>query len=280
MNKRRITQIISLVILHSSFWEWAQLKWLCVPVLSCHSCPLAWFACPLGVFVHAAGYRVFPFLAVGTILVAGAVFARFLCGWICPFGLLQDLLFKIPTPKFRLPAWTSKIKYAVLLFMVFLIPFFLGVDTNYSFCRICPAAALQATLPGMVDGSVTALSTITWIKLGFLVFVLLLVTFSNRSFCKVFCPMGALLAPFNLITFWKMKPPTTHCVNCKLCDKVCPQDGRPSERILEGGEPHRTLDCMYCYDCREVCPVKAKEQKKSREDGVHRKKEPVEVERR
>jgi polyferredoxin len=251
--KRRIVQTISLVFLHSSWGP--ELKWLCNPVLSCHSCILSWFACPIGVFVHYSGYHVFPFLAVGTLLLFGVLFGRLLCGWMCPFGFLQDLLHKIPGRKFTLPKWTNNIKYVVLVVMVFIIPFLLGAETAYSFCRVCPASALQVTLPSLVGGGFQSISVSTVVKLAILVAVLVLVIFSSRAFCKVLCPIGALMAPLNFLSFWIVKPPK-NCISCEKCDKVCPTDVVPSSRIAEGIPANRTLDCVVCHDCQPPCPKK------------------------
>ena len=148
LSRRRLVQVLSLLTLHSSWGPEA--KWLCVPVLNCHSCALAWFACPIGVAIHYSGYRLFPLIAAGTILLLGTLFGRLFCGWACPFGFLQDMLHKIPSPKFRLPSWASYTKYLVLLLMVFAFPMFWGENTLFSFCRICPASALQVTIPHAV----------------------------------------------------------------------------------------------------------------------------------
>jgi ferredoxin len=258
LNKRTITQAISLVLLHSSLWDWAQLKWFCNPVLNCHSCALAWFACPVGVFVHYSGYHIFPFLAIGTVLLLGVFIGRLLCGWVCPFGFLQDLIYRIPSRKFVLPAWTSNVKYGVLILMVFMIPFFLGEQTFFSFCRICPAAALQSTIPNLVETGASWLQVVVMVKLGFLVFFLIISTLSHRAFCKVFCPIGAMLAPLNLICFWKIERPTKECVNCTWCDETCPPSGAPSSRISKGVSPSRVLDCIFCYECKNQCIMAGK----------------------
>jgi polyferredoxin len=274
VNKRTITQAISLVLLHSSLWDWAQLKWFCNPVLSCHSCALSWFACPVGVFVHYSGYHAFPFIAVGTVLLLGVLFARLLCGWVCPFGFLQDLLHKVPTRKFVLPAWTSYIKYAVLILGVFMLPFFLGEQTAFSFCRICPAAALQSTIPNLVNPAAEPVvevegaivdpeeseqeriaNVLIMVKLGALGFFLVLVTFSNRAFCRTVCPIGAMLAPLNMISFFKIKTPPKSCINCNWCDKVCPASGKPSSRVSKEVPANRVMDCIYCYECKDACPM-------------------------
>lgn len=252
-SSRIYVQLAALVALHSSWGPEA--KWLCNPVLSCHSCALSWFACPIGVFVHYAGWQIFPFLALGMVLLAGVLFGRLLCGWACPFGLLQDLLYRIPGPKLELPAWSRWIKYGVLGLMVFLLPFLLGELTEFSFCRICPASALQVTAPALIQGQIAEFGALFWARAGVLAGVLGLAWLASRSFCRVFCPIGALLAPLNFLSFWAVKPPTEGCISCKRCSRACPTDVQPAGRILAGTPPSRAADCVVCHDCQPVCPV-------------------------
>lgn len=258
--KRRISQVTALLILHSSWGPEA--KWLCNPVLSCHSCVLAWFACPIGVFIHYSGYHAFPFFAVGTVLLVGVLVGRLFCGWICPFGFLSDMLHKIPSPKFTMPAWTSYIKYAVLGLGVIALPFIFGESTNWSFCRVCPASAVQVTIPGLLGGGYGEIETATIVKLAVLAAVVMLAVMSSRSFCKAFCPIGAMLAPLNYISFWVVKRPKPACTGCTKCDRACPQSTHPSEKIQAGTPPNRNADCIVCHDCRAACPV-VKKQKQS-----------------
>jgi len=248
--KRTVSLIASLLVLHSSWGP--EVKWLCNPVLSCHSCILAWFACPIGVFVHYSGYHLFPFFALGTVLLVGALVGRLLCGWVCPFGLVQDLLHKIPSPKFRLPAWSHNFKYLVLIFLAFLFPFLWGEDTLLSFCRYCPAAALQVTLPSLIGGTLT-LSGLTIAKFSVLAAVLVFAVVASRSFCKTLCPIGAILAPLNYLSFWAIKTPREQCLACQKCDRVCSMDIQPSARILAEIPVNRALDCIVCHECQTAC---------------------------
>ncbi len=254
MLKRHLTQFVSLILLHSSWGP--QAKWFCNPVLSCHSCWLSWFACPIGVFVHYSGYHLFPLLALGTVLLIGVIAGRLFCGWICPFGFIQDMLHKIKTPEITPPKWMFSIKYFILVITVFLIPWFLGEETLYTFCRICPSSALQVTVPNLFIAGFGTISTTNMVKLLFLVFILAAVVFSSRFFCKVFCPIGALMAPLNHFSFWKVGPPKKNCVSCGKCDKGCPADVHPSERFAEGEPANRALDCIVCHDCKTLCPRK------------------------
>lgn len=251
MRFRRLFQTISLILLHSSWGP--DVKWLCNPVLSCHSCYLSWFACPIGVFIHYSGYHLFPYLAFGTVLLVGVLAGRLLCGWVCPFGFLQDMLFKLPTRKINIPRWSRFVKYPILVFTVFLIPFFLGEETLYSFCRICPVSAIQVTIPNYIFSSFHYLSTQSIIKLCVLCFVIVLAILSSRSFCKVFCPIGALLAPLNLISFHTVTVDRNACVSCRKCDRLCPTDVVPSERISNGIPANRAFDCVVCHDCKSLC---------------------------
>ena len=258
---RRNVQFVSLLLLHSSWGP--EFKWLCNPVLSCHSCVLAWFACPIGVFVHYGGWHLFPYFALGTVLLLGVLIGRLLCGWVCPFGLVQDLLYKLPTPKFDLPSWTGYIKYGLLGVTVVLLPFFLGEQTMLSFCRYCPASALQVTVPNIVSNGWRDVGVATGVKLGILVFVLVLAILSTRSFCKAFCPIGALLAPLNYISFWKIRVPVQNCAGCRKCNDVCPQHGAPMSRMAQGIAPNRAGECIVCYECQTICPAPATETSRS-----------------
>jgi len=250
MKKRTIYQIVSLLALHSSWGPEA--KWLCNPVLSCHSCVLSWFACPIGVFVHYSGWHLFPWIAAGTVLLVGALVGRLLCGWVCPFGFVQDLLHKIPSPKISLPKWTSNIKYLVLVMMVFALPFLLGEQTWFSFCRICPAAALQVSMPAAI-GSGFDLTGPMVVRFSVLFGVIVLVILSSRAFCKVLCPIGALMSPLNYVSYWFVGLPREQCRVCKSCDKVCSTDDVPSERIRNNVPPNRSLDCIVCHECKHAC---------------------------
>lgn len=253
---RLVVGALFLVLLNCSWGPEA--KWLCLPLLNCHSCALAWFACPIGVLQHYSGYHVVPILALGLILLPAVLIGRLLCGWICPFGFLQDLLHRIPSPKFSLPQWTSYIKFLVLGILVLAFPFFLGPDTYFSFCRICPASALQVAIPSIIQEGPPENIWPTMVRMHVLAIVLVGAVVSSRSFCKVLCPIGAILAPLNYLAFWAIKVPTQNCLSCKKCDRVCPVEGEPSERIAANISPNRELNCIVCHECQQTCPMQGK----------------------
>jgi Pyruvate/2-oxoacid:ferredoxin oxidoreductase delta subunit len=100
----RIGQIISAILLNAYVLAYVQhkiiytgfLKSIPEPILNCYGGPLSVFACPMGSMQQIFGIHKFPWLPIGVFLLVGIVVGRMACGWVCPFGLWQDLLNKIP----------------------------------------------------------------------------------------------------------------------------------------------------------------------------------------
>ena len=134
-----------------------KLKNFCVPGMNCYSCPGALGACPIGSMqaVFDNRRRRFAFYVVGYIATIGLLVGRFICGWLCLFGLIQELLYKIPTPKLTVPEKLDKVlrylKYVMLVVLVFALPFFyrteLGMGKPF-FCEyVCPVGTLEGGIP-------------------------------------------------------------------------------------------------------------------------------------
>ena len=86
-----------------------------------------------------------------------------------------------------------------------------------------------------------------------LVLVLVLAVYSSRSFCKAFCPLGALLAPFNYISMWVLRRPVNECRACGLCRRACPMQGDPAGLIARDQPANRQAECIVCYECESAC---------------------------
>jgi polyferredoxin len=219
---RRISQIFFLIALnpfvHRFFGGNPEVFGVCVPAMNCWSCPAAAMACPVGAVGQFIARGIVPVLAVGVMILAGVLLGRLFCGWVCPFGLLQEMLYKIPTRhKFRTPHGLRHVKYVVLVVSVVLIPLFFGVEagfdkaSGYFFCSWCPAGTLEATLPInaklVADGTRSFGEALESVLGGakFWIFVLFIVGFVyfQRPFCKAACPIGAFLGLFNKISFFK-----------------------------------------------------------------------------
>ncbi|MDE6991812.1 MAG: 4Fe-4S binding protein, partial [Lachnospiraceae bacterium] len=130
-------------------------KWkqFCNPGLNCYSCPAAGFACPIGALqaVNGSMEFQFSFYVAGVLLAFGVLLGRAVCGWLCPFGLIQELIHRIPSPKLKLKKVFLYLKYLVLVVFVLVLPV---TVTNYmgmgkpAFCQyICPAGTLQGGIP-------------------------------------------------------------------------------------------------------------------------------------
>lgn len=228
---------------------------VCIPTLNCHSCPWAVCACPIGVLAHFIQWRVFPWLALGSLLILGAIAGRAWCGWVCPFGLLQDLLYKLPGKKYLLPRWTVYLKYLVLIGSVGIIPWLWTVNHYAFFCRVCPSGTLFSLLPRALGaGDFNALAA-AWVRLAILTAILLLVVGSSRGFCRMFCPLGAVLAIFNRFSCLSLRYAQQDCPRCQLCLENCPMEVKledfsstPTREVVTAPP-----ECILCLECTEQC---------------------------
>lgn len=235
-------------------------KAVCVPGLNCYSCPAAAGACPIGAFqavVGASKFR-FSYYISGFLILIGVLLGRFVCGFLCPFGWLQDLLHKIPckklsTKKLKPLRW---IKYIVLLFAVILLPAFLVNDVGMSdpiFCKyICPQGVLEGAIPLAIvnEGIRQALGALFTRKLIILLVVVVLSILFYRPFCKWICPLGAFYALMNKISLLGIQVDDRRCISCGKCARVCKMDVDITKT------PDHT-ECIRCGKCIKECPAEA-----------------------
>lgn len=257
-SRRRIVQAVSLLILNSNFWAMGS-RGLCLPIMNCEACVVAWLGCPIGMMARSIAFVEFPLLVIGSVLLVGAVMGRFLCGWVCPMGFLQDLLYKIPKPKFQLPDFLKWFKYAFLLLSVVAVAYF---SQNYEnsmlfFCRFCPTASLQVVIPYMAANRVFHVDSFFVLRSSVLAIVLFLAIADRRSFCKVMCPVGALVAITNKFSLFSLKLNEDSCVNCGKCDTECPMNVKVMQSSETGQTINRNTECIECLSCEAACPVNA-----------------------
>ena len=235
-------------------------KYVCVPGLNCYSCPAASGACPIGAFQAVVGSSKFRFsyYITGFLILLGVLLGRFICGFLCPFGWLQELLHKIPTKKLstkKLKPLTY-VKYAVLVVMVFLLPMLMkgdiGIGDPY-FCKyLCPQGVLEGAIPLSIanSGIRAALGSLFNWKLGVLITVVVLSVLFYRPFCKWICPLGAFYALLNRVSLFQMKVDKDKCVSCGKCARACKMDVDVTKF------PNHT-ECIRCGMCIRACPTKA-----------------------
>jgi polyferredoxin len=259
--KRRIIQLLAALLYNLNLPGFANasiyqgpLKSVCVPGLNCYSCPGAIGACPIGSLQAALGAadHKLPFYLVGTLLAFGALFGRTVCGWLCPFGLIQELLDKVPLPKLRKGAWSriaSGGKYLVLGVTVVAIPLGLGLSDAPAlpfFCAwLCPAGTLEAGIPLVAgnEGLRGLLGGQFAFKLAVLIVIIGVCLFIYRPFCRFLCPLGALYSFFNRVALLRYQVDETRCVHCGVCTQTCKMDvAAVSDR-----------ECIQCGACARHC---------------------------
>jgi polyferredoxin len=234
-----------------------KLKSICVPGLNCYSCPAAVGSCPLGALqTLLANVRVslsngsfhLGLYVIGMLGLTGSIVGRMPCAWVCPFGLLQELIHKIPSPKVEIPGFLSWIKYVLLALFVVLLPLFVvdifGYGENW-FCKyICPAGTLEAGLPlSFLQPQLRELWGILFMsKLLILVLLLVAMVFIRRPFCRVLCPLGAIYSLFNRVSLFRMVHHPENCVRCGECYRNCPM----GVKFYQGANQK---DCIRCLQC-------------------------------
>ena len=260
--RRRLIQLASALIYNANLPGFASgtiykggTKGVCVPGLNCYSCPGAVGSCPLGALQNAISNlpRKAPFYIAGFIMLVGLLLGRVVCGFLCPFGLLQELLHKIPTPKIKKSRVTralSWLKYIILAVFVIILPLWYSFAKGLpvpAFCKyICPAGTLEGGIPlvalreeyrgviGLLFGWKTLLCAA----------ILILCVFLYRAFCRFLCPLGAIYSLFAKIALIAVRVDKSACIDCGLCVKECKMD------VKKVGD----RECIHCGQCISCCP--------------------------
>ena len=232
------------------------LKSACVPGFNCYSCPGAIASCPLGSLqnaLNAAGHTA-PWYMLGILALFGVVLGRTICGWLCPLGLIQELLHKLPVPKIRksvVTRWLSYLKYVFLVVFAIVIPIWYGINKGIpfpGFCKyICPAGTLEGAV-GLLQNEANATSfyqlkllfTRKWV---IMLIIGLACAFCYRSFCRFICPLGAIYGFFNRFSLTGVRVDAERCNGCGLCVRRCQMD------VKHVGDH----ECISCGKCMESC---------------------------
>ena len=265
-HKRRLIQLYSALLFNSYLKGYVTgdifkgvTKNLCTPGLNCYSCPGAVTSCPMGALQNAfaESKKSAPYYMLGIIMLYGVIFGRWICGWLCPFGLIQDLLHKIKTPKLKKNRFTrvlSFFKYVIVAVFVVILPLIYAFKDFPlpAFCKyICPAGTIGGAFGLLInpnnDGIFAMLGPLfTW-KFVLAISIIVGAIFIYRIFCRFLCPLGALYGLFNRFSLFGIKLEKDKCINCGKCVSVCEMD------IHHVGD----IECINCGKCIGVCPTKA-----------------------
>lgn len=265
-TKRRIIQLYAALLTNANLKGFGNgkiyqgaVKNICAPGLNCYSCPAASASCPLGALQNAlaSSNARLPYYMLGILLLFGILFGRWICGFLCPFGLIQDLLYKIKTPKLKKNGFTrvlSYLKYVILVVFVILMPLIYSGQSFPlpGFCKyICPSGTLLGAgglLSNEANHNMFSMlgPLFTW-KFCLLVGIIVGAVFIYRIFCRFLCPLGAIYGLFNRISILGIKLDKPKCTNCGLCVGACGMD------IKHIGDH----ECISCGTCITACPTGA-----------------------
>ncbi len=234
-------------------------KALCVPGLNCYSCPGAVGACPLGALQNAlasTGNRA-PYYVLGILMLFGLILGRTICGYLCPMGLIQELLHKLPTPKVkknRVTRVLSYLKYIILAVFVVAIPLWYALQKFPvpAFCKyICPAGTFEGAIGLLAnpanEAAFSMLNILFTRKFIIMVLIFGASVFIFRAFCRFLCPLGAIYGLFSKINLVGVKVEESKCTHCGLCTGHCKMD------IRHVGDH----ECIHCGGCIDACPTGA-----------------------
>ncbi len=228
----------------------------------------------------------------GFILILMTIFlGRFFCGFICPFGTIHHAVSNVkPALKGERMVLANqktpgqRLKY--LLLIILLVGGLIGLNLAGLFDPISLLfrALAQAVLPGLGTGlreffnwmansdlkilnrlsyrgedlvapifgyAHQAYRTAWFIGLIFLV-ILFLNRIRPRFWCRILCPLGALLGIFSRISILRLAKDEDKCTNCQLCSKSCQGAASPMP-----GQDWENAECLLCFNCFDSCPEDA-----------------------
>jgi polyferredoxin len=194
-----------------------------------------------GLYAWGAALLAFVLLAV--------IGNKAACGWICPYGALQELLFKIPLAarlkqKIKIPFAASNTIRCILFIL-----FAAGLATNLFHLKAQGRALYHWVNPFNLFDLNFASASVT----AYIAATLLAAVFFYRPHCYFVCPFGLLSWALEKLSLFKIRIHPQKCTGCGACIKACP--GRAMEGIYKGSA--LPADCFSCGECLHACQFDA-----------------------
>jgi Pyruvate/2-oxoacid:ferredoxin oxidoreductase delta subunit len=176
---------------------------------------------------------------------------KLICGWVCPLGALQELLFyssqRLNIKRFQLSfRITNAIRISMFLIFIFILVFSQSTFTIYHYIN-------PFDLFDFYFKPITVL-----VSIGIVIFLSL---FFYRPFCRLFCPFGLISWFFEKVSFFRIRVNSKICKQCKFCFEICPTEALQNKVMKENHVP----DCFSCGRCLNACPLTAIKYDKEKE---------------
>jgi len=187
---------------------------------------------------------------IGLLIVITSIFwGRRFCGYICPFGTAQEIIYKLnPRSKkkkpLHIPVWLHKLLNSLKYIIMFITILAAFRSMQYVYMKFCPVLAVSH------PQNITIASII-------ILFVIFIVGyFINRFWCRYLCPYAALMNVFQYIgkilhiKSNRIHASEEHCLDCRLCSKCCPM-----QIVIHEEKRVENVNCIFCLKCLQSCPV-------------------------
>ncbi|MNO65747.1 putative electron transport protein YccM [compost metagenome] len=199
-------------------------------------------------------FILWTFTAASILLWGRGVF----CGWLCPFGALQELLNeaarKLKVPQFELPFAVHERLWAIK-YIVLLVLFGLSLESLSTAEQVAEVEPFKTAITLHFDRQ--------WWFVAYVAVLLIVNLFSRKVYCRYVCPLGAALAiPGKARLFDWLKRRKECGQPCQLCARECEIQAIHPDGRINANECHYCLDCQMTYHNENKCPPLVNKRKK------------------